>query len=168
MANNLPAFVDPAALAEKDVILRGFIALEKMTRLANSLKNTEGQAYIDWSFSMDDQQRILIHGSVQAELPMECQRCLKIMHLAVNILVALMTLKPNQIEDNLLPNFEVLSLKHLPILLSTLVEDELILALPLVAIHEHCSQISYSSPKGKESVDKKYNPFQVLSTLKKT
>jgi len=166
MAKDLPAFVDPTVLAEKGVVLQGYISLKKMTRLADSLLNTEGQVYVNWSFSLDDQERVLIQGSVQTKLPMQCQRCLEIMHLALDISVALMSLHPSQTEDNLLPNFEVLNIEHLPILLSALVEDELILALPLVAMHEHCSPIPYPSLK-EESVDEKYNPFQILSTLKK-
>jgi len=164
MAKDLPTFIDPAVLAEKNAVLQGYLPLKKMMRLMDSLQNTEELAYIDWSFSLDDQKRILIQGSVQARMPMECQRCLEIMHLTADISVALMTVHSYQTEDNLLPNFEILSLEHLPVLLSTLVEDELILALPLVATHEHCSPILYFPP----AIEEKYNPFQVLSKLKKT
>ena len=167
MAKGLPTFINPSALAEKGVVLQGDISLEKMTRLADSLYNTEGQAHIDWSFSLDNQERVLIQGSVQTELAMECQRCLEVLLLPVDISVALMSLHKDQTEDNLLPDFEVLNLEAIPVLLTALVEDELILALPLVAMHEQCSAIAYASHK-ETLVEEKPNPFQVLSVLKKS
>lgn len=164
----LPTFVDPIALAERGVVLQGSISLKPMTRLAESLSNTDGQVYIDWSFSLDDQQRLLIQGSVQTELQLECQRCLETVRLALNIPVALMTLHPNQTENHLLPNFELLSLNTVPILLSALVEDELILALPLVAMHEQCSPPQYDSQVSEiDFIEERYYPFQMLSKLKK-
>jgi len=167
MTKDLPIFVDPIALAEKSVVLQGFIPLKSMSRLAESLSHNAGQAYIDWTFSLDDQQRLLIQGTVQAELSMECQRCLETLSLALNIAVALMTLHPHQTEAELLPNFEVLNLDSVPLLLSALVEDELILALPLVAMHEKCSPPLYAMSQESDFIEERHNPFQILSKLKK-
>jgi uncharacterized protein len=169
MAKDLPVFIDPVALAERGIVLRGTVPIKPMTRLAESLINNDGQAYIDWSFSLDDQHRLLIQGSVQAELPLECQRCLETVQLALDIPVAVMTLHANQTEEHLLPNFELLSLNTVPTLLSALVEDELILALPLVTMHEQCSPPQYNYQVSEiDFTEERYYPFQTLSKMKKS
>jgi uncharacterized protein len=170
MSKDLPIHVNLLRLAQQQSYLKGHLALATMTRLQKSLCATEGSAYIEWQFAMDGQQRPLIQGRVQAQLLMQCQRCLQPFYWPVEASVALVALHPHQTEDDLPPGYEEMTLSIVPVRLAELVEDELILALPIVALHDHCPDHEYLLPNGEIANSEAVidNPFKILlQTLKK-
>ncbi len=92
-------FIDPKQLAIQATRLKGAVALAQMSRLHESLYDSKGDVNIDWLFELDDKQRPTIVGRVQAQLSLQCQRCLQVMPWAINANVALMILKEGQTED---------------------------------------------------------------------
>ena len=102
-----------------------------------------------------------------AELPLTCQRCLKPVPVSLDVdqqVRFVETEAQAEAEDEvaeedvlaLTPEFDLLAL----------VEDELILAVPLVALHGACSPEGYDP--AVEAPIEKTNPFSVLAALKKT
>jgi uncharacterized protein len=166
MLEDLPTNVNLLRLARQQCHLKGHIALATMLRLQENLCAQEGSAYIEWQFALDEQQRPFIQGRIQAQLPMQCQRCLQPFYWLVNTTVALMVLNPHQTEEDLPPGYEEIALSP-TVPLVELVEDELILALPIVALHDQCSDHEYSLPNTEFS-DLTDNPFKtLLQALKK-
>ncbi|KHD07119.1 hypothetical protein PN36_04790 [Candidatus Thiomargarita nelsonii] len=168
----LPTFIDPKQLA--GTRLKGAVALAQMSRLHESLYDSKGNVKIDWLFGLDDKQRPTIVGRVQAQLSLQCQRCLQAMPWAIDANVALMILKEGQTEDDLPVGYESLTLTKIPVSLTTLIEDELILALPIVVKHTDCPSNEFSqqmresekSEKSENNNNVQNNPFHVLSSLK--
>jgi len=81
--------------------------------------------------------------------------------------VSLVLLREGQDEDNLPVGYEALVLTEKPVSLLTLIEDEIILALPVAVMHDECPTNNYCLPhQFDEKVIHQHNPFQVLKRLK--
>jgi len=168
MLEKLPTLIDPKHLALQGSHLQGNVALAQMERLKDNLDEIgpSDYAYIDWVFTID-QNRPMIKGYTQAQLPILCQRCLQTMRWPIKNKIAMLIITKNGKEDELPKDYEILSLTNTPVSLVTIIEDELILALPIVALHEKCPTNEYQLPDSF-SLDNTFqnNPFRVLEILK--
>lgn len=167
MLNNYPAFIDPIRLAQDDCLLRGQFAVEQLLRIQNSLCSSEGDVTFEWSFTTNEQQQPLIQGWVRTQLQMICQRCLQKMTWPLDIQVALVILTPGQRDDDLSLGYEALVVTKTPLSLVSLIEDEIILALPIAVTHTECTVNDYCLPdRFREAPVERNNPFQILRSLK--
>lgn len=107
----------------------------------------------------------VMRGAVKAVVKMTCQRCLEVVEVPLS---AQMSLGFSQSEEALaeLPdNLEPYLLEEEEALLADVLEQELILAMPIVAYHAECKLAEYGQPPEPE-VSEKPNPFKVLEQLK--
>lgn len=162
------------------------IPLTRLPRLVPYLADPEGQASVMLQFGLDEEGRKLLTGLIEANLNLTCQRCLQALSYKVTSDVALLVFSDRTELDKQLPgqfleaiDRDVLVLDEMTptgseeLDLQTLVEDELILALPLAPVHEdeRCSEALNQlrdldlASGGSESVQKA-NPFAVLAGLK--
>jgi len=166
----LPGSVDALKLCQQGVTVSGFLPLVQLQRLSNQLYVPEGNVQVELRFGLDEQSRKTITGQLQATVPLICQRCLE--RLDVDITsepsLALVWNKDQiaqlpRVLDPVLMDGEDLDLHDI-------VEEELLLALPLVAIHEvgTCQPPKLLTEQliEDEPEEKRVNPFQVLATLK--
>jgi len=171
MLEDLPEFIDLAKLAKQNATLKGQVKLEQLTRLQTSLCDTQGEIHIDWALSLDRRYRPIIEGRLTGVLHIECQRCLQPMQWAMNAHVALVVFTEGQTEADIPEGYEALVLTESPTSLKHLVEDEIILALPIMPVHEgDCPSNNYQlsdTAEQDELPEERYNPFQVLEKLKK-
>lgn len=163
MSKELPHSIDPLRLAHQHRLIHGKIPLAIMTRVCESLCATEGDVSFELMFSLDESHRPMIRGSIKTILPMICQRCLQPMHWEIDASVALMILSDEAEEDNLPDDVDALTLHTTTIPLQELVENELILAIPLVPKHDICPQNDYALAEENE----KHHPFAALKQFKK-
>lgn len=165
MVSRLPDSVLPARLADRGVELAGEIPLRGMRRLGASVLSTEGAVAIKLAFSRDEKGLRYVSGTVAARLSLRCQRCLEPMEVPIVGRVALGVVE-SEVEGNRLPpELEPLLVGPDPLSLVELVEDELILALPLVPLHPFpCrdpeDQMPQQSPVSA-------SPFEALRALKR-
>ncbi len=110
---------------------------------------------------------IFMQGQVSAEVSLICQRCLEPMVAPLSTHVAVGFISDER-EVELLPvEFEPYLLKEEQVALADLVEDELILALPVVAMHSDTDcQVWYQESDDIAPETDRENPFAVLSKLK--
>jgi uncharacterized protein len=166
MLQELPQFIDLKQLALKNASLKGEVALAQLQRLHDSLCEVQGTVKIDWSFAFDDKQHPTIQGSIQTQLLMRCQRCLRPMLWIVDSQVALVAFNSEpHANEELPPGYEVITLNRSRTSLLGLIEDEIILALPIVAKHEFCITNEYQLSEKIVNNDVA-SPFQVLLKLK--
>jgi uncharacterized protein len=165
MLPELPQFVDLRQLALQNTSLKGEVALAQLQRLHDSLCEVQGTVRIDWLFAFDDKRHPTIQGSIQTQLLMLCQRCLQPMPWKVDTQVALVVFNSEpHANEELLPGYEVITLNSSRVSLLSLIEDEIILALPIVAKHDICIINEYQLPEIRNNTA--FNPFQVLLKLK--
>ncbi len=115
--------------------IEGGFRMQAMERLAGMIvaPASDELARVDLGFGLDREGRECLVGTIRAEPRVVCQRCLEPMAiaLAIDVRMALMT-GP---DDELPEGYESLATTDGVCDLPAIVEDEIILALPIVAMH---------------------------------
>lgn len=171
---NLPHHVDALKLCQQRAQVSGAVGLTDLPRVAAQLHTVEGKAQAELVFDVDEQARRTIKGRIQASLQLVCQRCLESITVTVQPELSLALVWNDEQAGNLPRWLDPVLMEEPELDLYGIVEDELLLAMPLVASHEKgaCSPPPVSAvptDSGKsvgESAEKKENPFQVLASLK--
>ena len=171
MSDHLGEFIEPLSLAEKGRTLSGRLAVSGMDRLCQSLYSGKGDVDVSLHFDKDEVGQPNVSGRIETRLQMTCQRCMEVMELPVVAQVRLGLVRTQGQAEALPENYDPLLLSEEPISAADIVEDELILALPLVALHELKDCPAADSVSGhdeqNEPVPQRENPFAVLAELKK-
>lgn len=176
----LPWHIDPVKLVEQKTILKGQLLLNDMPRLSSCVIASNPEAgdpsaashtfTVDLDFFKDEEGLQVISGEICGEVDLECQRCLGLINLKLKVPVALAVATNHQAAEKLPERYHALIVDKSPVSLLTMVEDELLLALPTIAYHEEgqCSTLDYSkTDKQNPSLEPKPGPFDVLADLKK-
>jgi uncharacterized protein len=163
----LPKIIEPLKLIEQRVDLEGVIALSECERLREVLLDLSGDIDVALQFGKDEEGQRVISGSLQADVTMECQRCLQPVKLAVRGDISLAIARHDDAVKALPGYYDPLLLEVPEIELLPLIEQELMLSLPIVATHPEDECSVNSSYQANEDVEQsKPNPFAVLAELK--
>jgi len=170
----LPLEVDPIRLATREEHLQGTIPLKQMKRLINALSSNEGEVFIDVEFSVDMNRVVILAGKIETEAKLICQRCMKEMDLPIALDFQLAFVRSEAEMERLPEGYEVTLIENMPMMLSDIIEDEILLALPPIPKHldDSCSSEiakGWSSEQTNETNTenvKRDNPFDVLAGLK--
>lgn len=154
--------INGVEFARRSEFVAGELLEGDLGRLRDSIIDHRGKVSYTLAGSVGSRGEALLHLRVEGLLHMRCQRCMEGLDHALDIDVwfELLTrdaeLTQEEIEDD--------SRDFLPvdgdIDVPALVEDEIILALPVAPSHEDCS-----FPSGREKSDAE-SPFKVLAALK--
>lgn len=163
----LPEHIDPFRYAEQALQVSGKVRLIDMQRLQAMVNPNSSPAEVQLRFGIDEQGIPYVKGHLEARLGLQCQRCMDPYNYEI-IADFLLGIVNTDEEANELPeSYEpVLTKEGRKIALRELVEDELILNLPLIPKHDpkDCKVVT---PIGLEQpVCAKDNPFKVLESLK--
>ena len=167
MTQPLPELIDPFRLVRQNRILNGTLELRRMERLAPLLHSADSVASVDLEFGTDDMGVSCVLGHVKAELHFICQRCMQPMTLAVNAEVALGLVANRSDADKVAAHYEPLIIEQVPTPLLPIIEDELLLLIPIVALHEpgECEALPQLNIAAEPPTQRE-NPFAVLAKLK--
>lgn len=145
----------------------GRIPLAVMTRLSDGLLDCEGEARYELVFGTDALKLPFAELRIEAELPLECQRSLRRFLLPVRLVQRLGLIRDEADEAALPPDYEPLLVPADGMLRpSDLVEDELILALPVVPMSPDADVVERDFvPTAEETA--RANPFAALAGWKK-
>ena len=165
----LPQFLDARKMANQGCDLAGIVPLSKLERLKSALVREDGVVNIDLSFTLDDRGHRVVEGQISALVYVQCQRCLGELEQSVTAQVNL-ALVAGEAQAKALPkDLDPWTVVDSSADLYHLIEEEILLALPMVAYHsEQCvEQALYSSKQeGSEQEEPARNPFSVLEQLK--
>lgn len=164
----LPRVIEPLKLVEQRIDLEGTVALSECERLKETLLQSEGDIQVSLRFGKDEQGLNTITGSLRADVKLECQRCLQPFDLSVEGDINLAIARYEDAVNNLPRHYDPLLLEAPEIELWPLIEQELMLSLPIVAKHPEgeCSADSTYEAQDEELQQDKPNPFAVLAELK--
>ena|SRR3990167_3527321 len=168
--HTLPREVSPLKYADQGRRLSGVIALSQLPRVMEVIEDAhEGDVEIELEFSCDEQRQKLLKGRLEASVSLLCQRCLAPVRLPVHSDFTLGMVLNDEQARNLPKCYEPLMVEPEHLDLYDVVEEELLLSLPMFAYHEQC-QSDMRKGSDAENADpalKKPNPFSVLSVLKR-
>jgi uncharacterized protein len=142
-----------------------------MARLAESLHSTDGEARFRIEFGRDPIGIDFAKLEIDATLEMICQRTLRPFPYQVKRTVRLGLISSEDEIASLPEGYEPLLVPDQPVRLTDLVEDELILDLPLVPMSEHPVigedlEPSIAADDGESDEQLSANPFAILAGLK--
>ena len=176
LAESSPRKFNLTAWAQSGQLASGQVELAELPRLRADLDLSGPPATpLGWQAQVEQREiaggppQLWLHLLAQAHLPMSCQRCLKPAEQEVQVDRWFRFVESEEVaeaedddsEEDLLvfePQFDLLQL----------LEDELLLDLPLVPMHDSCPQPPVlTQPDGLELEAEKPHPFAALAQLKK-
>jgi len=137
-----------------------------MHRLRGSLASAEGDVRYEAEFGKDALGVAYLALNVEAGLPLVCQRTLEAFVFKVSVDQRLGLIADEREEAALPPGYEPLLVTDGALSLADVIEDELILALPVVPLKPG-APLDWNDPSPVEADEKPPSPFAVLGTLKK-
>lgn len=167
--------LDVRAFAQSASASAGHDLLANYERLMQETQGGGAQRMVNWSargeLRIDEAlvQQVWLHLTADASLPLTCQRCLNPVDIAVAVNRSFRFVESEeaaQAQDEeaqedvlaLSPDFNLLAL----------IEDEVLMELPVVARHEACPvelKLAAVDPGFDAALSEKRNPFAVLAKL---
>ncbi|MFP5442859.1 MAG: YceD family protein, partial [Betaproteobacteria bacterium] len=165
------------ACAQAGGRLAGHDSLLKYERLAQEAKGLHPDLMVDWEAvgevrtALGGMGQVWLHIKVTASFPMECQRCMTLVDVPLEVDrefrfvadEATAEALDDESEEDLLAMSREFDLHEL-------IEDELLMALPVVPKHDECPTavpLASSDDDFEEANDEKPNPFAALAALRK-
>lgn len=168
----LPEGIKPQKLARQGTTLAGIIPAERLVNLLEGSLGAERPAEVELRFSSCDGVVALVEGRAKAEVIWQCQRCLEPVSVSLDVPVRLALVGDAAVEEGLPDGFEPLEVLGEEMPLADLVEQELILAAPIVPQHDDCSSPETVEAPPEEPVVEvvapEKSPFKDLAALLKS
>ena len=169
--------LDVAAFAKANAVLEGEDPLSAFERLAQEAQGPIEGSTVAWYAEGEHVPEkagpghLWMHVEADAQVPMVCQRCLGMAQIDLQVQrsfrfvrdEATAEAQDDEAEEDLLALSKDFNLREL-------LEDELLMALPLVPMHEVCPEevpMEAKSADFVEGAEEKTNPFAVLAALRK-
>jgi uncharacterized protein len=161
MATELPDEVDCRQLADEAGTISGSIAATRLTRIGGEFR-LAGNARARLDFRRDEDRQVAVAGEIEAPIEARCQRCLEWMPLELCIDVRALAMPSG--EEDFAFEQNVVAARGGQLKLTELVEDEILLACPMIPAHDEraCSAPAGSAPAAS---DERRNPFAGLADL---
>lgn len=168
MEKIIPEHVDAARFAEQNLHLEGAVSLADLPRLKQLVATDAGPVQVKLQFGRDEQGVSYLTGHLQVQLLLQCQRCMDPYHYEITSDFSLGIVNTLDEADALPDQYEPALAQEGELALRELIEDEVILNLPIIPRHElnDCKVKMPMVDSGWGDVDKPKNPFHVLESLK--
>ncbi|MFC3031184.1 23S rRNA accumulation protein YceD [Pseudoalteromonas fenneropenaei] len=168
----IPITLDPSRAAQRRSDYQGIVPLEELSRLEQVVLDEAGEIAVTIRCEFDEQGLVVVRGHMQTHLNVTCQRCNGELGLDLEQDFAYTPVGLGAESDDLPDSYDVVELdEHGEINLRQIIEDELILSIPIVPMHEEatCSYSAEPHSFGEiEAEESKPNPFEILKQLKKS
>lgn len=160
----LPQWVIPLKLAAQGVMLSGAVPWENLERLSEIVVAGSDPVQAGLRFFCDESGHRVVEGRLEATVQLQCQRCLQNMNWRLSAEANWAVVLEEQ-NIHLLPKrYDPWVIAEQEANLHAAIEEELLLAMPIVAYHEpdDCSGLrGYSTGK----VAERANAFEVLRSM---
>lgn len=178
MSNRLPVEVNPFRLIEQRRQLSGVVHTSRLSRLSELLvpEAKAGDFEVELEFLYSPSHLPMIIGQVSGAVVMKCQRCLEPVTIDIETLISVVVTASDTDRQPEEEGYEICIVNDERMFLQDFLEDEILLALPAVARHDHCepTRIVREIPEvdnadNEQPVEKeKQNPFAALKDWKQT
>ncbi|HTY02471.1 MAG TPA: YceD family protein [Rhodocyclaceae bacterium] len=163
MADNaLPAAIDSLAFSSDGRALAGRVAVAALPRLQDSLADSDGWLRYEVRGTRDRDGKSWLSVRVVGQVNVVCQRCLAKLEFPVDVRSRLLLVPPGRPwpDESDEDEFDAIAAEQ-ELALLPLIEDEVLLALPIAPRHEFCAV------QGPTVAEHEPSPFAVLAKLKK-
>jgi uncharacterized protein len=168
MSGGLPIQIDPLDLAKNQVQLEGQYSTAKLPRLAEYSPSKDATVHVKLGFHQENDALIKVSGNIDLRLHLTCERCMQPFGLDISLkpefYFDVSGAEPDEQDER-----DIIQVKG-PVDLKSLVEDEILLALPMIPMHEP-DQCAAGGNEYREDADKQQtdanHPFAQLAALLK-
>jgi uncharacterized protein len=130
-ADGIPLRVKASQAASRHEAFAGSVPLAKLPRLAASLVENSGTLQVELQATRDGEGQDWLHGEIRGRLPLTCQRGLHAFEWDCDVALSLALVESEAEEEQLLKDTESYRVEDDELPLRDLVEDEVLLALPM-------------------------------------
>ncbi len=172
----LPIHLDVKAFAHAARTMSGQDVLSQFERLMQETQGLGSEKALNWSACGElrgdeaGAEQVWLHLTIDASLPLICQRCMGPVDIAVLVKQSYRFCESEEVaaaqdaeaEEDVLVLSPTFNLREL-------IEDEVLMALPLVPRHENCPvelKLAVADPAFDAALVEKSQPFAVLAKLK--
>jgi uncharacterized protein len=173
----LPGYVDARKIFTQQGTVSGNLRLHRLKRCSASLADQDGEASVWLSFCLDEFGRRRIKGELSARVKVLCQRCLEPLAIQLRDVIDLVLVEDEESALALDKQYEVWVAVDHKIDLLNLIDEQMMLCMPIVSIHESgpCAESAgFSTESPAEATEHEKctkqrinNPFSKLAELKK-
>ena len=114
--------------------LQGKVPVAELPHIMGSILHGEGWVTFVLAFDHDHEGRMTVQGALDVSLPVQCQRCCQSMELTLSLSPRLVVVSEEEAE-HLDGDSEPLVLSGEPLQLGQLIEEEILLQIPLIPRH---------------------------------
>ena len=171
MANDLPLIFDPVLFARRGRHFAGNIAVSDLPRIIELAPHAQSDIHVTMSFSISSLQFPMVKGTIEGEIMQTCQRCLGQTRTSINGRFELLLVTGEASEPAGQKSHEVFEYSGQYVSTAALIEDEMILSLPIVARHEDAAECDATARQWAQEFarvpagEKPDNPFAKLKHL---
>ena len=186
-SEKLPQSVTVRKLVDSRAILAGYVVPERLPRVDGAISAFAGNFQVELDFGLNESKKSKIDVQINGDVEMQCQRCLEPVTVSVSIETTLTVAAHDEEARAQIKDYEPILLNDEGVLdIDALIEEEILLSLPVVAMHpekvamhpkradKHTDQDNISHvlvDKPIQEIERRSdmgmdNPFDVLKTLK--
>lgn len=165
----MPERLNPAELAPSGAAFAGEIEARALPRLRAAVLEIDAPVMLDVRFSEDTGGHCVVEGQATTAVTVTCQRCMEPVRIELAPAFRLAVVETDEAAAALPEDLEPLVVEHRALTPAMLIEDELLLTLPIVARHadpKDCGPRAGHMSAGEVEEDERDNPFDVLKDLK--
>lgn len=172
MSSALPKSVDAWRMVSARRVFEGSLRLDSMPRLAESLVDAAGECRYVVGFGDDGMGLAFLDVELEAVLPLTCQRTLERFELPVAVNQRLGLIR-DELDEAMLPeDYEAVLVADDGLLsIADMIEDELILAIPVVPMSNIGllqGDVVWEDAEDTSDSPESPSPFAALADLKKS
>jgi uncharacterized protein len=130
-ADGIPLRVKASQAVTRREAFTGSLALAKLPRLAATLAEPTGELHVELQAMRDDEGQDWLHGEIRGRVPLTCQRGLHAFDWNCDVALSLALVGSEAEEQKLLKDAESYLVEDDELPLRDLVEEEVLLALPM-------------------------------------
>jgi uncharacterized protein len=131
-ADGIPLRVKASQAVSRREAFAGSVPLAKLPRLAASLAQSAGTLQVELQATRDEEGQEWLHGEIRGRLPLTCQRGLHDFDWNCDVALSLALVESEAEENKLLKDTESYLVEGDELPLRDLVEEEVLLALPMM------------------------------------
>ncbi|MCO1333996.1 YceD family protein [Microbulbifer sp. OS29] len=165
----LPESIDARKLVQREQTFDGILPLESLARLSSAVESVDGHICIQLQFGRNLQGHRVVSGKLQLTVDLLCQRCLKPVREHIEAEFGWGIVWTEEQGKALSKDLDPVIQDGDELDLYPILEDEILLNLPMVAYHQEECVSKESFRFGDETTaadEQQANPFKVLEQLK--
>ena len=153
---SFPEYADVRKVFLQEQEISGNVPLNNLAKLKGVLNSNNGRLFVNLRFFQNKSGQRIIEGKLRAAIEVLCQRCLQPLEQLIEDDINLAVIDREEDANALDEIYDPWVCKEHKLSLSDLVEEQLILALPIVSLHDdpNClEKLEYDLPKALKHYD---------------